>query len=408
MNTASRTFDTNHGALPASASVCHTGHMISCVVAVLFVMHSGASGDMTPTFVTVNRDAHANTREAGSRIRCIRPAGEGRLFLAASLARVRIPTAYRTTVSFTAELSPATESGHAVAPCSIRHAPADIMERFVPLRTPDTRVSMRDEMVAATDFDNGRIRAMAVRDRTDRMRIRGFVRIPTVWGMRFEPPDALKRAPIMLAEAVNRYTDMEASMDGHLMLTDRRLFSTPFLYITTTGGFESTQQENEGLVAYLRSGGFAFLEDGEISYRHGPGGTSLKKMLCDALGSHARFEPIPLNHPLYHCLFDFSDGPPLGDENRIFTTSMNAGNSCGMGAQNAALRKPSFFLEGIFLDGQLVAVFSEKSYGTKWAQSPGSSNNEPQMRFAANLVVYALTREGGMTDHIMEGFADVW
>jgi len=221
----------------------------------------------------------------------------------------------------------------------------------------------------------------------------------------------------MLAEAVNRYTDIEVSMDGHLMLTDRRLFSTPFLYITTAENFDLTRQENERLGGYLRSGGFVFLEGSPFEkeyysdtfreYAHGQGGISLRRMLREALGCSGRLEPIPPNHPLFHCIFDFTGGPPQGNEIRMIYSCTTGALLSGVSGNNAKLPSPVYYLEGVFLDGRLVAVYSEKGYGVKWAFGI-MENNSPQMRFAANLVVYALTREGGMTDRIMEGFADVW
>ncbi len=356
-----------------------------------------------------------NPPDNGTPIRCIPPnRHEG---LAAPLDGVRFPFVFRTLERFGEIEFPSVPFA---APYLAPQKPDEPREPFVPVRISDTRVSMRDEMVTARDFDNGRIRAMTVRDGTGPLRLRGFVCIPTVWGVRFAPPENLRSAPIMIAEAVKRYTGIEARMDGHLMLTDRRLFSTPFLYITAAENFDLTRQEYERLGEYLRSGGFAFLEDAPLEsnyyrhsareFAHGPGGTSLKHMLRDALGCHARLEPIPLGHPLYHCLFDFIDGPPRGDENKLVYTRINSimTSTSGEPLSHATLQKHSFALYGVFLDGRLVAVLSEKSYGPKWARQAGAPNNSPQMKFAANLVVYALTRDGGMTDRIMGGFADAW
>ncbi len=276
--------------------------------------------------------------------------------------------------------------------------PVDEREPFVPARIPDMRVSMRDEMVAARDFDNGRIRAMAVRDGTDPLRIGGFVRIPTVWGMRFAPPEIFRSVPIMLAEAVNRFTGIDARMDGHLMLTDRRLFSTPFLYITTRRDSNSRDRSANGSETICVPAVSRSLRTARAAIRTRPGGTALKQMLRDTIGCHARLEPIPMDHPLYRCLFDFSDGPPQGDGNMTLNTRTIG--DCGGSAISIRFLAPVYFLEGIFLDGRLVAVYSEKGYGRKWAlnNNYGFAYNSPQMRFAANLVVYALTREGGMTD----------
>ncbi len=416
MQPASRKVRDNRARAAMRTVMLHAGLAVLCAS---FMCAVGAAdcisaplpgrADAPRSFMTVHRAAPSNTAVGRTRIRCILPESRGM-----KLALLRGGVRYSGPFS-----SPERFGNMAIAPYSYKEPPkaaprpalmrpVDEREPFVPARIPDMRVSMRDEMVAARDFDNGRIRAMAVRDGTDPLRIGGFVRIPTVWGMRFAPPEIFRSVPIMLAEAVNRFTGIDARMDGHLMLTDRRLFSTPFLYITTEKGFELTRQERERFGDYLRSGGFAFLEDSAPQYEHGPGGTALKQMLRDTIGCHARLEPIPMDHPLYRCLFDFSDGPPQGDGNMTLNTRTIG--DCGGSAISIRFLAPVYFLEGIFLDGRLVAVYSEKGYGRKWAlnNNYGFAYNSPQMRFAANLVVYALTREGGMTDRIMEGFTDVW
>jgi hypothetical protein len=278
------------------------------------------------------------------------------------------------------------------------------METQEIVRAPDHRISMKEEMTTLADYDYGRVRAMIARDPADREKVRGFVSIPAVWGVQLAPSVPVRRASIMLAEAVNRYTDMAARVDTHLTLDARRLFSTPFLYITADRAFELTPTERNRLGEYLRAGGFAFLDTDAPEYEHGPGEASLKQMLRDALGCHARFAPIPLSHPIYHCFFDFTDGPPQGSEVRLLIV-FTGFNTAGTPSQYIRLSSPIYYLEGVFLDGRLVAVYSAKGYGKKWVQ--WWNNNDPQLKFGVNLVVYALTREGGITERVMERFADV-
>jgi len=279
------------------------------------------------------------------------------------------------------------------------------METQEIVRAPDHRISMKEEMTTLADYDYGRWRAMAAQNPADREKVRGFVSIPAVWGVQLAPPVPVRRASIMLAEAVNRYTDMAARVDTHLTLDARRLFSTPFLYITADRAFELTPTERNRLVEYLRSSGFAFLDTGAPEYEHGPGEASLRQMLRDALGCHSRFEPIPLSHPIYHCFFDFTDGPPQGQT--VWYQYLNSVVNCS--DNPAYMRRPGsvFYLEGVFLDGGLVAVYSGKGYGVRWAQMVYFGKNDPQLKFGVNLVVYALTREGGITERVMERFSDV-
>ncbi|MHB9030829.1 MAG: DUF4159 domain-containing protein [Candidatus Latescibacterota bacterium] len=269
-------------------------------------------------------------------------------------------------------------------------------------RCPDRRLSMREEMIEIEDLDNGRYGAAIVRNTVNKSDIRGFLDIPTVWGQQLTPPDALKRSVSQLAESLNRYTGVSARMSAHLYLDSRKLAGTPFLFITTDQAFELTPQERENLGQYLRNGGFVFADNGTPQYDKSAAEASLRQMFRDALGCYARFEPLPVSHPLYHCCFDFREGPPNGSE--IAFQQTDTVRMCGSQANTFTFHQPSFYLEGIFLDNRLVGVFSNKGYSGKWKDLV---NNIPQLKFGVNLVVYALTREGGLTERNMEHFKDV-
>ncbi len=183
----------------------------------------------------------------------------------------------------------------------------------------------------------------------------------------------------------------------------------PFVHFSAYCPFELTSSELRNFARYLKSGGFAFLDNATPEYENNPAEACLRKMVRDALGSRARFEPLPVNHPLYHCWFDFNDGPPQGCGIEMQTTSAPVG--AGYYAHSLTMQKPVFYLEGVYLDGELVAVYSNKGYSVKWSQQPSysywgaySSDNTPQLRMGVNLVVYALTREGGMNRRNMEEF----
>jgi hypothetical protein len=293
-------------------------------------------------------------------------------------------------------------------------------------RNSDKRISMQEELIALTDLDYGRFGAMVFQNEHNKMDVRGFVYIPTVWGEQLKPvavtarmgsiseasghPQAgnqtrgYLRPAANLAEALNRYTNIRAEADSPLYLSSERLFDTPFLYICADTAFELTPTEQEKLGQYLRNGGFAFLDNGVPEEDYGPAEASLRQMLRDALGRDAQLKPIPKDHPLYHCFFDF-DVPPQGAElafNLIY--SIRSGYLCAGYSYGSRSRPPVYHLEGVFLDGKLVAVYSNKGYTLKWREF---TNNEPQLKMGVNLVVYALTREGGMTGRIMEQYRDI-
>ena len=193
------------------------------------------------------------------------------------------------------------------------------------IREPEKRCSLRDELLRPCDLDFGRYRGLIFEEAGRKQKIQGFIRIPTVWGSQLKPPDNLKRSVIGLVEAVNRYTEVRADIDPHLLLDSRRLRETPFIYITTDRIFELTATERKNLGDYLRNGGFAVLDNGTPEHDYSQAEASLRQMLRDSLGAHARFLPIPRNHPLYHCFFDFDDGPPQGSEVKLIFTQESYG-----------------------------------------------------------------------------------
>jgi hypothetical protein len=260
---------------------------------------------------------------------------------------------------------------------------------------------MKEEMISLDDLDTGQYKAMIIQDPNNKQSIKGFVYIATAWGAQLRPPDTLKRAVINLVEAVNRYTNINAQVDDHLYLDSRKIFETPFVYITTDKAFELTEIEKRNFGEYLRKGGFAVIDNGEPKYEYGQAEAALRQMLRDALGAEAKLQPIDNNHPLYHCFYDFPE-PPQGAEVEMVTTS-TVGDQ-GTTARSQAMAKPVLYLEGIWLDNRLVAIYSDKGYGLKWKDM---DNNDPQLRMGVNLVVFALTQAGGISQQKMDYFSAV-
>ena len=278
--------------------------------------------------------------------------------------------------------------------------PEGIEIEMTATREPEKQISMKEEMISLEDLDTGQFKAMVIQDPNNKQEIKGFIYIATAWGAQLKPPDALKRSVINLVEAVNRYTNINAKVDSHLFLDHRKLFETPFVYITADTAFELTEIERKNFGDYLRNGGFAVIDNGTPLFEFGQAEASLRQMLRDSLGADAKFLPIDNKHPLYHCFFDFDDGPPQGFEIGIVQTTTT--NVQGESARNSAMAKPVHYLEGIWLKNRLVAIYSDKGYAHKWAQL---TNNEPQLKIGVNMVVFALTQEGSIAQQKMDFFS---
>jgi len=270
-------------------------------------------------------------------------------------------------------------------------------------REPDKHISMKDEMISLEDLDTGQFRAMVIQDPNNKQDVKGFIYIPTVWGAQLRPPDSLKRAVINLKEAVNRYTNINARVDRHLFIDAEKLMGTPFVYITSTSAFELTEIERENFGKYLRNGGFAVIDNGTPLFEYGKAEASLRQLLRDSLGPDAKFLPIPNDHPLYHCFFDFDDGPPQGAEMAGMVNTSTSGRQ-GISAMNQKMTAQVFYLEGIWLKNRLVAIYSDKGYALKWKDM---SNNVPQLKMGVNMVVFALTQEGSIAQQKMEFLSTV-
>ncbi|MBT4482269.1 MAG: DUF4159 domain-containing protein [Candidatus Latescibacteria bacterium] len=216
--------------------------------------------------------------------------------------------------------------------------------------------------------------------------------IASGWGKHLKPPDNLKRAIINLAEAVNKQTDFNVKVDTHLFLDQqKKFFETPFVYIMADEAFELTDIEKRSFGHYLRNGGFAVIDNAAPQYEFGEAEASLRQMLRDALGSEAKFLPIDKDHSLYHCHFDFDYGPPQGANLEAIIEGMTKEKKKFV--RQIPFTNPLSPLEGIWIGNRLVAIYSDKGYCYRWAET---GKNQPQLKFGVNMVVYALLQESGI------------
>lgn len=201
-------------------------------------------------------------------------------------------------------------------------------------------------------------------------------RIARGYGDKAHTPDALNKVDASLVDAVKRYTNIDARADAQTLLSADALFNAQFIYVSSDVAADFTAQEKANFGAYLRSGGFAFIDNGAPDKAGSAVEYSLQKMLTDALGADAVIRPIPADHAIYHSLFDFQ-GPPTGQT----------------GEASLKRFQEKKALQGIWIGKRLAAVYSDFGHGYRWV-TPDRS--EPQVKLGVNLVVYALLQENGM------------
>lgn len=242
--------------------------------------------------------------------------------------------------------------------------------------------------------DNSRYKGLVIRDpRQPKQSIRGFIYIPVdIWGTMLRPADSALASVVSMNEGFAKFTDLTVFADKHLYLESSRLSKYPLLYITASDFFELSPFEREHFSQYLSRGGFVFIEPmspgGIMPYYHAL--VSFKAMIRDAFSGNAEIRTIPVDHPVFHCFYDFHSAPylvPKPGRDVIYPTKLLISD------ENDIWFAPD--LKGIWIDGRMVGVFSDNQYGRAWVNySFDSRFDNPFFRMSVNVIVYALTRDG--------------
>ena len=268
---------------------------------------------------------------------------------------------------------------------------ASLPREFILPRNPDMRIPMPRYLVR----DTGKYRAEVVIPPDDKRGVQGYIRIPYAWGGQLNPPDSLcLNNTRNLARALNRYTNIEAAPAPNQIRLDKTggLTTYPVIYMTATAPFALTEDELTTLALQVGKGGLLIIDNGAPGSDPDFIARSFHEMVRKFIGWNWTSRPLPHDHILYHCFFDFSDGPPPGE----------AGVSGDPSKRE---------LIGYFDRDDLVAVYCPQNYGSAWADT----RNTGALRMGVNMVVYALTRykewflpETGETKLVSEVPARVW
>jgi hypothetical protein len=172
--------------------------------------------------------------------------------------------------------------------------------------------------------------------------------------------------PNLLTAIRTRTALRTAATEQVVTLGSDDLWNVPYIYMTGHGNVHFSDADLETLRHYLRQGGFLHADD-----NYGMD-ASIRRELNRLFPDH-QLEEVPLNHPIYHLIYELPKGIPKIHEHD------------GLPAQGF----------GIFLDGRLVVYYSYQSdLGDGW-EDPEVHHDPPEKREAAlrmgvNLFAYAV------------------
>jgi hypothetical protein len=147
---------------------------------------------------------------------------------------------------------------------------------------------------------------------------------------------------------------------------DDKFFSYPFIFMTGHGNIVFSDSEVKRLRTYLENGGFLYADDDyglDRTFRR-----EMKKVFPEQ-----ELVELPFSFGLYHCHYDFPQGPPK---------------------THAHDSKPAQGF-GLFHNGRLVVYYTYESNPSDGWNDPEvhgdtQEKHEEALRFGTNIVVWAL------------------
>ena len=170
-----------------------------------------------------------------------------------------------------------------------------------------------------------------------------------------------------LLSAIRTRTQLRVAPEEKVVtLGDAELWNLPYIYMTGHGNVRWSDADLATLRRYLLQGGFLHADD-----NYGMD-ASIRRELGRLFPDHPLLE-VPLDHPVYHLLYDFPKGIPKIHQHD------------GKPAQGF----------GIFLDGRLAVYYSYQSdLGDGWedfeVHHDPPEKHEAALRMGVNLFAYAV------------------
>ncbi len=265
--------------------------------------------------------------------------------------------------------------------------------------------------------------ALVVPDKTTRRDLSGYINFTRLrlYGAGSDTAGSLDALARYLRD--NTLLLAQVRNETHSFFVSEQLLKDPIHFIVEGSGLPAydpadltrfSEEEYLLLKRYLHSGGFLFIEGGN-RFLH-----EMIDHLKKVLGSDGNLFALPPSHPIYQSYYSFESGfpgenkqrirepegqswyYPLSNPRELFEAQSNA-----RAADNPTLRQenaaPDYLgLYGVELNGELVAVLSDLQMASQWAMiattaEESTENALPSLLPATNIVIYALTRPGGLT-----------
>ena len=276
-------------------------------------------------------------------------------------------------------------------------------------KEPDNKIDLNEQLLDLDFLDTGKYQAMVIQDPDNKRNIKGYLHIAQAYSARMverlvvdaDEQSGLLQFPFAmgnLVSALNEFTGIHADFSNRLSLSSRELLDVPWVFMPNML-FTPNEGELNNLGRYMQGGGFIFADAGT---RDSDTDQFLRLLISDALatvGHHAQFKRLPTDHPVFHCYFDF-DRPPKG-------TGSGHGLQFGTGEGRSTVD----YIVGVEMDNRLVAIFSYQEILVAWSGVGTSGGNSGltgfnegtrHLQFGINIIIFALTQEGSITNRVME------
>ncbi len=176
-----------------------------------------------------------------------------------------------------------------------------------------------------------------------------------------------------------------------------------------------SEEEYELMERYLRQGGFFYIEGRNRFLQE------MAEHMKHILGDDGKIFELPTSHPIYYSFYGYPSGFPgevkgrtldvEGDawhypdyqaRDAVELSLLNSNVDPAQLAQTQESIPPPLGLWGVELDGELVAILSDLRLYTRWTGAIDPVTEQavetgPPLQAATNVVVYALTRDAGLT-----------